>query len=195
MLKFIAIKFFYLLGWKLQGDIPAHISRCVVIVAPHTSNLDYLFGIVTAFKVKLPVRYLIKEEWLKRPVIGKLLKSWGALGITRSQRKNMVNTMADLLVQNERIILAFPPEGTRKLVKKWKTGFYYVALKARVPIVMCSLDYGTKTVKIGEYFLPTGDYVKDMNIVREFYRDITARYPDKFSLAIHEAVPAVGVPK
>ena len=92
--------------------------------------------------------------------------------------------MADLIMSNDRIVLAFPPEGTRKLVEKWKTGFYYVALKAKVPIVMCSLDYRKKEVNIGEYFIPTGDYKKDMNIVREFYKDVTARHPSKFSLAI-----------
>lgn len=188
MIKFVTISIFNLLGWKMQGDIPSHIDKCVIIVAPHTSNFDYIFGIVASFKIRLPVRYLIKEEWLKRFVIGRLLKSWGALGITRSERKNMVDQMADLLISNEKIALAFPPEGTRKLVKKWKTGFYYVALKAKVPIVMCSLDYGKKTVTIGEYFEPTGDYEKDMEIVREFYKDVTAKYPNKFSLAINETI-------
>jgi 1-acyl-sn-glycerol-3-phosphate acyltransferase len=188
MLKFATIMVFNLLGWKLHGDIPAHIDKCVVIVAPHTSNWDYIFGIVTSFKVRLPVRYLIKDEWLKRIAIGRLLKNWGALGITRSQRMNMVDHMAELLTHNDRIILAFPPEGTRKLAPKWKTGFYYVALKANVPIVMCSLDYGKKEVSIGEYFVPTGDYIKDMDIVREFYKDVTAKYPEKFSLEIYETV-------
>lgn len=182
MLKFITVTIFNLLGWKLNGDIPAGIDKCVVIVAPHTSNLDYIFGIVTSFKVRLPVRYLIKEEWLKRFAIGRLLKSWGALGITRSERKNMVNYMAELLKNSDKMALAFPPEGTRKLVKKWKTGFYYVALKAGVPIVMCSLDYGKKVVSIGEYFIPTGNYDKDMQIVRAFYKNVTAKYPQKFSL-------------
>ena len=186
MLKFVTTTIFSLLGWKMQGDIPADIDKCVIIVAPHTSNFDFIFGIVASYKIRLPVRYLIKEEWLKRFVIGSLLKSCGALGITRSQRKNMVDSMADLLSQNEQIALAFPPEGTRKLVKKWKTGFYYVALKAKVPIVMCSLDYRKKAVTIGEYFIPTGDYQKDMNIVREYYKDVTAKHPSKFSLAIYE---------
>jgi 1-acyl-sn-glycerol-3-phosphate acyltransferase len=184
MLKFVTITIFNLLGWKMQGDIPAHIDKCVVIVAPHTSNFDYIFGIVASFKVRLPVRYLIKEEWLKRFAIGGLLKRWGALGIARSQRNKMVDQMADLLNANERIALAFPPEGTRKLAKKWKTGFYYVALKAEVPVVMCAMDYRKKAVTIGEYFIPTGDYEKDMNIVREFYKDVTAMYPHKFSLAM-----------
>lgn len=186
MLEFVSTTIFRLLGWKMQGDIPSDIDKCVIIVAPHTSNFDFIFGIVAAFKIRLPVRYLIKDEWLKRFAIGPLMKSCGALGITRSQRKNMVDHMADLLNRNEKIALAFPPEGTRKLMKKWKTGFYYVALKAKVPIVMCSLDYGKKTVSIGEYFIPTGDYKKDMNIVREFYSDITAKHPNKFSLAIYE---------
>ncbi len=186
MLKFITITIFNLLGWKMQGDIPPDIDKCVIIVAPHTSNVDYIFGIVASFKVRLPVKYLIKDEWLKRPLIGQLLKSWGGLGITRSQRADTVSHMADLLTRSERIALAFPPEGTRKLAKKWKTGFYYVALKAKVPIVMCSMDYGKKAVTIGEYFVPTGDFEKDMDIVREFFTGITAKHPDKFSLQIYE---------
>jgi 1-acyl-sn-glycerol-3-phosphate acyltransferase len=186
MLKFITISIFNMLGWKMQGDVPEDIDKCVIIVAPHTSNMDYIFGIVASFKIRLPVRYLIKDEWLKRPIIGHLLKSWGALGITRTERKNMVDTMANLLLSNDKIALAFPPEGTRKLVKKWKTGFYYVALKAKVPIVMVSMDYGKKAMTIGEHFMPTADYKKDMIIVREFFRDITARHPKKFSLEICE---------
>lgn len=186
MLKFATVTIFNMLGWKMHGDIPAHIDKCVVIVGPHTSNFDYIFGIVAAFKIRPPVRYLIKDEWLKRPVIGHLLKAWGGLGITRSERKNMVAHMAGLLRDSSEMVLAFPPEGTRKLAKKWKTGFYHVALQANVPIVMCSLDYGKKEVRIGEYFLPTGDYKKDMSIVREFFRNITAKHPANFSLEIHE---------
>jgi 1-acyl-sn-glycerol-3-phosphate acyltransferase len=185
MLKFITITIFNLLGWKVQGDIPSGFDRCVIIVAPHTSNIDYIFGIVASFKVRLPVRYLIKQEWLDRFLLGPLLTSWGALGINRTQRSNMVDSMADLINSTEKIALAFPPEGTRKLARKWKTGFYYVALKAEVPIVMVSLDYGRKAVVIGGYFIPTGDYEKDIEIIREFYRDVTARHPGKFSLSIN----------
>ena len=186
MIELFTTTVFNLLGWKMQGDIPADIEKCVIIVAPHTSNFDFIFGLVAAYKIRLPVRYLIKEEWLKRFAIGPLMKSCGALGITRAQRKNMVEQMADLLNQSEQIALAFPPEGTRKLVNKWKTGFYYVALQAKVPIVMCSIDYAKKAVSIGEYFIPSGDYKKDMNTVKDFYKDITAKYPNKFSLAIYE---------
>jgi 1-acyl-sn-glycerol-3-phosphate acyltransferase len=188
MLKLISTAIFKLQGWKMDGDFPAEHDKCVVIVAPHTSNFDFIYGIVASYKVRLPVRYLIKEEWAKHFLVGNLINASGGIGITRSEKKNMVDHMAELINKTERIALAFPPEGTRRLVKKWKTGFYYVALKANVPIVMCALDYGKKRVFIGEYFMPTGDIKNDMEIVREFYKDIKAKYPEKFSLAIFDTV-------
>ena len=97
--------------------------------------------------------------------------------------------MAALFKENERFVLTFPPEGTRKLVQKWKTGFYYVALKAEVPIVFASLDYKKKKVIVGPSFMPTGNFEEDMDIVREHYRDATAKYPEKFSLPFYESSP------
>jgi 1-acyl-sn-glycerol-3-phosphate acyltransferase len=184
MLKWITTAIFHLQGWKMQGDFPEDMDKCVTIVAPHTSNVDFIFGIVASFKVRLPVRFLIKDEWTRRFLIGSLIKSWGGIGIVRSERQNMVDAMAEMINRTERITLAFPPEGTRRLAEKWKTGFYYVALRAQVPIVMVALDYGTKTVIIGPSFMPSGDFVQDMEIVRSFYSGVKARHPEKFSLAI-----------
>ena len=182
LLKVITIFVFKVTGWKMDGDIPEGIDRCVIVVAPHTSNFDYFIGMAAKYKLRLPILYLIKEEWLNVFLIGRLMKSSGAIGVTRSARKSMVDQMADLLKNVDKAALAFPPEGTRKLSRKWKTGFYYVALKAEVPIVFAALDYGRKRVRVGEYFKPSGDIEKDMDIVRDFYRDVTAKRPEKFSL-------------
>ena len=182
LLKMITIFVFKVTGWKMDGDIPEGIERCVIVVAPHTSNFDYFIGMAAKYKLRLPILYLIKEEWLNVFLIGRLMKASGAIGVTRSARKSMVDQMADLLKNVDKAALVFPPEGTRKLSTKWKTGFYYVALKAEVPIVFAALDYGRKRVRVGEYFKPSGDIEKDMDIVRDFYRDVTAKRPEKFSL-------------
>lgn len=182
LLKIISCSVFKVAGWKMDGDIPAGIDKCVIIVAPHTSNFDYFIGMAAKYKLRLPILYLIKEEWLKRFLIGGLMKSSGAIGVTRSERKSMVDQMAELLQNGGKAALVFPPEGTRKLATKWKSGFYYVALKAKVPIVFAALNYGKKVVSVGAHFMPSGDYDKDMDIVRDFYRGVEARHPEKFSL-------------
>ncbi len=184
MLRVITSMLFKVLGWKMDGNIPSGIDKCVLIVAPHTSNVDYIFGLAAAYKIRLPLRYLIKEEWLNRFLIGRLIKSTGAIGVTRSKRTNMVDTMAGLINNSEQMALVFPPEGTRKLNPKWKTGFYYVALKAKVPIVFSSINYKKKMVSVGPSFMPTGDFEKDMDVVREAYKDAAARHPEKFSLPV-----------
>lgn len=189
MLRILSTIIFKVSGWKLEGDIPEGIDKCVIIVAPHTSNIDYFFGLHAAYKLRLPIRFLIKQEWLNMFFVGKLIKGTGGVGVDRSGKKNMVAAMADFLRRADRVALVFPPEGTRKLNARWKTGFYYVALKAKVPIVFASLDYGEKRVTVGPSFMPTGDFARDMSVVREAYRHVTARYPHKFSLPYYDAAP------
>ena len=186
MLRMISRLVFKVSGWKLEGDIPEGMDKCVIIVAPHTSNVDFFYGLAISDRLRLPVRYLIKDEWIKKPLIGNLFRGTGGVGVTRSERKNMVGQMADYIKETGRVALVFPPEGTRKHNPKWKTGFYYVALQAKVPIVFATLDYGKKRVIIGPYFNPSGDFEKDLELVREEYRDATARYPHKFALPLYE---------
>jgi 1-acyl-sn-glycerol-3-phosphate acyltransferase len=182
MLKMVSTLIFKVSGWALEGNIPEGMDKCVMVVAPHTSNIDFFFGLAVVDKLRLPIRYLIKQEWLNKLLIGRLFVSTGAVGVVRSERQNMVGQMADYLAGTKQVALVFPPEGTRKRNARWKTGFYYVALQAGVPIVLAALDYGRKKVVIGPSFVPSGDFPGDMEQIRHFYGQVRARRPEKFAL-------------
>ncbi len=189
MLRIISSIIFKLCGWTLEGDIPGGIDKCVIIVAPHTSNFDFFIGLPPAYRLRLPVRYLIKQEWLNHPLVGRFFHGTGAVGVDRSSRNSMVAQMAEFLTDTDGVALVFPPEGTRKRNPRWKTGFYYVALQAKVPIVFAALDYGRKKVTVGPAFTPSGDFAADMDVIREAYRDVRPRYPEKFALPEYEEPP------
>lgn len=186
MIKYITIFFFTVMGWRIHGKIPSDIKKCVMIAAPHTSNWDYIYSLAACYKLKLPIRLLIKKDWVDVFLIGSLIKRAGGIGVDRSQKLNLVDSLADLISKpTEDVMLMIPPEGTRKLVEQWKTGFYYVALKAKVPIVLSFLDYKKRIAGIGPHFMPTGNFEKDMQILKDFYKDISPKFPEKFCLDIY----------
>ena len=186
MLKAFTIFLFTIMGWKLKGKISPEITKCILVAAPHTSNYDFLLAMAGFYKMKLPVKYLIKKEWVDFKPLKKIFKNSGALGVDRDKNTTMVDSLSELIVSSkENMAIMISPEGTRKLIHRWKTGFYYTALKAHVPIILTYLDYKTKTAGIGPSFMPSGCYRKDMIMVRNFYKDITAKYPENFSLEIY----------
>ncbi len=186
MLKIFTVFLFTVLGWKLQGRMSPNIDKCIVVAAPHTSNYDFLLALACFYKLKLPVRYLIKKEWLNFKPLSKIFRNSGALGVDRAKNATMVESLAELIISSkEKMAVMISPEGTRKLNHHWKTGFYYTALKAKVPILLTHLDYATKTAAIGPSFMPTGCFKKDMQILKEYYKNITAKFPENFSLQIY----------
>lgn len=186
MLKVFTIFLFTIMGWKIQGQMPADVNKCIVLAAPHTSNYDFLLAMACFYKMNLPVNYLIKKEWLNFFLLKGIFRASGALGVDRSRSDTMVEVLADLIDSStENIAMMISPEGTRKLVRKWKTGFYYTALRARVPIVLSSLDYAKKVAAIGPIFMPSGCFRRDMQIIKRYYKNITPKFPDQFSLDIY----------
>ena len=187
MLKWLAILLFTLRRWKQYGQIPEDVDKCIVVGGPHTSNFDLLFAYAGFVKMKAPVRFLIKKEWLRYFPIKNIFLSAGAVGIDRAKKgETMVDKLAELLIHSEeRMAVLITPEATRKHTCKWKTGFYYAALKANVPIYLSHLDYAKKEAVMGPGFMPTGDFKKDMEIVRNHYKDVTPKYPEKFCLKIY----------
>jgi len=187
MLRVIAILLFKLGGWKLVGQMSPTIRKCVLVAAPHTSNMDFIFAMACFYQMKIPIKYLIKKEWADFFLFRKMFKKSGALGVNRSTNCTMVETLAKIIQSsNDDLVLMISPEGTRKLSCNWKTGFYYTALKAKVPIVLSHLDYATKTAAIGPSFVPTGAFKSDMVLLKEYYKNIVPRYPEKFSLDIYQ---------
>lgn len=185
MIRFLFWIIYTINGWKVKGQVPAEIKQCVMLASPHTSNYDLIYALVGLKKMNVHVRFTIKKEWLSFP-FGLFLKPLGAIGIDRgpkfSRRKSMVDAMVDLYNHEEELTILVTPEGTRRKVKKWKSGFYHVALKAKVPIVLGFLDYKNKLAGVGPVIYPCGDYEKDLREIQEFYATIPAKYPEKFGV-------------
>ncbi len=188
MFKLFCALIFNLKRWTVIKNTDEEISKAVVLGAPHTSNWDLIFSMGGFHKLNYPIKFFIKKEWLKFFPINKLLLSAGAVSVDReNENATMVDKMAQAIKNSkENIALLVTPEGTRKRNCKWKTGFYYTAIQAGVPIVLTYLDYAKKHAVFGPTFMPSGDYKKDMEIVKEYYKDITPKYPENFCLEIYQ---------
>ena len=169
-------------GWRILGEIPENIHKCVILAAPHTSNWDFVVGRLAYYVLGVPVKFLIKKESFKG-LAGHILLKMGGIPVDRSRSNNLVDQIARLFAKEKQLNVVITPEGTRKLVKEWKKGYYYIALKANIPIVMGFLDYGRKEAGFGPILYPSGDYEKDFQLIKGFYQDKQARYPVKFNLS------------
>ena len=179
MYKLIAKIFFALKGWKIQGGISAGIKKCVLIAAPHTSNWDFLYGSFAWKLFGLDVKYLAKKSLFKFP-IGFFFRALGGIPVDRSKHENLVDAMVELVNSENEMIVLMTPEGTRKKVDKWKSGFYHLAIKANIPIVLGKMNYEKKVAIIGQSFIPSGNIQKDFETIREFYKDATGKNPENF---------------
>ena len=162
-------------GWRTHV-IPPPASSYVLIGAPHTSNWDFVLALLLMAAEKLPIRIMGKVSLFRGPT-GVMMRSLGAIPVDRSQKANRVDQVAELFSQYDDLIIGLAPEGTRSKSTRWRTGFYYIALKANVPIVMAYLDYGNKVCGLGLSFYPTGDIQADFKIIRDFYSGIVGKYP------------------
>jgi len=171
----LAVVLLFLSNWKIQGKEP-DIHKYVLIAAPHTSNWDFVFFLLIIFKLRLPVYWMGKRSMFKWPFQG-LLKRLGGIPVDRSEKNNVVLSMAKAFENAERLVITIAPSGTRTTGGSWKTGFYHIAREAKVPIVCGFLDYKKKTGGIGPVFHATGDMEADMRAIRSFYSGISGRYP------------------
>ena len=180
VLRGLSIGFLKLRGWKVNGELPANGRTCVLIAAPHTSNWDLPYTLMVAFALRLNIYWMGKEQIFKPPFRG--LMMWlGGLPVRRESANNLVAASIEAL-QNAQgpVQLVVPPEGTRSKVRYWKTGFYYIAMGAKVPIVMAYMDYARKQSGLGPVFEPTGDIEVDMAAIQAFYAPFKGKNPDQF---------------
>lgn len=166
-------------GWKIVITVEEPL-KSVICVAPHTSNWDYLVGQISYWSVKRKTWFLMKDNWFFFP-LGNFLRAIGGVPIDRSKRNSITKQMAEEFKKRDTFHIAITPEGTRGYVKKWKMGFYNIALQANVPIELAYMDYAKKEMGIREIFIPTGDEKADMAYIRNYYKDVTARFPEKFN--------------
>lgn len=164
------------LGWRIDGAIP-DVPKLVAIVAPHTSNWDFLVGVAALFTLGVDVRFLGKDTLFRWP-LGAIMRWLGGVPVDRASSHDVVDQTVAEFAARDRMILALAPEGTRHHVERWRTGFYFIALGAHVPILPIAFDWSTKTIRIGPPFTPTGALDADLAALGAFYTGVRGKRPE-----------------
>lgn len=173
-----------LVGWKvvLEGDVN-NLDRCILVVAPHTANDEYMLGNFAYWSLGKPLKVIIKDQHTKA-WYGFLIKAMGGIGIDRSQKNDLVNFVVNEFKKDD-FSLVITPEGTRSWVPKWRKGFYHMALAAKVPIVIAAGDFKDKIIYLGKKIsveeLETRSYEDIMAEMEEYYKKITPKFPEKWN--------------
>ena len=181
MKNLIAKKLLSLFKWELDTSIELP-KKCVVCIAPHTSNWDFIVGILFKYATNLQASFFMKKEWFRFP-LSIIMKSLGGIPIDRSKKNNITDIIAEEFNKRDSLIIGLTPEGTRSLNYEWKKGFYYIAQKANVPIVLAYLDFKKKKVGYNKLLIPT-NYEDDIIIIKKYYSNINAKYSEKFGCKI-----------
>ena len=171
--KFI---YFKLLGWKTVGEFPK-LNKCVVAVVPHTSWVDFFLGLLIRRVINQDINFIGKKSLFKGP-FGWYFKWMGGAPIDRSKSSDTVTAIAKILDEKKVFRLALSPEGTRKKVEQWKTGFYYIAKAANVPIVLVAFDYGHKQIKFSQPYIPTENMEADFKNYKNFFKGSIGKIPE-----------------
>ena len=182
VLRGFSIAFMKFKGWKVEGSLPPNGQKSVLIAAPHTSNWDLPYTLMTAFILGLDVYWIGKAQIFKPPFRGVMM--WlGGIPVDRDKASNLVAASIEAIkTADGPLQLIVPPEGTRSNTRFWKTGFYYIALGAQVPIVMAYMDYEKKQSGLGPVFVPTGDIEADMATIKAFYAPFKGKHADRFQV-------------
>jgi len=175
MIQYLSNKILQKFGWELVGDLPDS-DQYIIIVGPHTSNWDFFLGILVRSALGVKVRFLGKHQLFRFP-IGWLFRALGGMPVFRNRDNNLVDQVVEMYHNHPAFILGLAPEGTRRTINRWRTGFYHIACKAEVDIVMIGFDFQSREIRIRESFTPNGDVDKDFPIILDFFRDIDGCYP------------------
>lgn len=178
ILSWMARFILWIFGWRIDGSVVPNYPKMVMIGAPHTSNLDGFLYILIVLTLRVRANFLGKHT-LFRPPFGWLITLAGGVPLNRSTTKNAVEQAVQVFQERDKMVLALAPEGTRKNVPYWKTGFYYIALGAGVPILLGYVDYPRRICGFGPMFMPSGDIEKDFEVIRAFYADKVGQHPER----------------
>lgn len=168
------------MGWKADVDQPIP-DKCILCVAPHTSNWDFFIGKVYYTALGRTSNFLMKKEWFFWP-LGPLFRRMGGIPVERSRHTSMTDQLAQRAMESSRFSLAVTPEGTRSRNAEWKRGFYYIALKAQLPIMLYGLDFGTKTIVCKRTLVPSGNVDADMRVITDYFSHFKGKHPENFAL-------------
>lgn len=166
------------MGWT--ADITVQLPpKCIIAVAPHTSNMDFIIGILYSRAIGLKANFLMKKEWFVGP-LGPFMKSLGGIPVHRSKKCSLTDQLAEASKQMDTFRLAITPEGTRSRVEEWKKGFYYIALKAGIPIQLYGLDFKEKRIVCHKAVIPDGNIEGQMQEIINYFKPFQGRHPEKF---------------
>lgn len=173
-------------GWKTEISVP-RLDKCVICVAPHTSNWDFIAGIFAYKSLGRQANFLMKEFWFFWP-LKYLLRRLGGIPVPSRRGSGGKGSLTERIIEafgtHDYMNMAVTPEGTRSCRSDWRHGFLYIAYGAKVPIQLAVIDYRTRTAIIKEQFTPTGDVEADMAYVKNYYAQWkdAAKYPEKFCI-------------
>lgn len=172
-------------GWKTVGSIP-DISQAVLIGVPHTSNFDGVYAIPMVLALDLDVKILAKKQLFAVPILAQFLRWAGVMPIDRDKKGSVLQANIDRFKTGKPLFLALAPEGTRGYTDSWRTGFYYLAVGAGVPIIPVAMDYRTKEIRFMQPFYPTGDIETDLPKIYAYFKGVQGKNPSRMSKPIAE---------
>lgn len=167
------------LGWEKNVTV-SHPDKFIICLAPHTSNADFLLGQLYMRAEAMKINFLMKSEWFAWP-LGTLFRKLGGIPVSRGRHTSMTDSLAATARRRPTFRLCVTPEGTRSLNPDWKKGFYYIALKAGIPILLYGLDYERKLIQCTKSLTPSGDIDKDMRLIKDYFKGFTGRHPELFT--------------
>lgn len=168
------------LRWSVDVTEPRP-EKCVVCLAPHTSNWDFIIGQLYNGAEGIHSSFLMKREWFRWP-LGVLFRRMGGIPVRRDTHMNMTDALAQMVIERNELHLTITPEGTRKMNADWKLGFYYIALKAGVPILLYGIDYRRKLIQCTRTIIPNGDVEAQVREIKMYYKDFMGKKPENFSI-------------
>jgi len=171
---------FSLMGWHDEVSV-AFPKKYIICMAPHTSNWDFIIGLLYSRATGMRSQFLMKREWFFWPM-GCLFRKLGGIPVFRDRHTSMTDRMATLAAESSEFALCITPEGTRSLNPDWKKGFYFIAQKAGIPILLFALDYGKRAVNCSRMVVPSGDVEADMRTIKLHFKDFRGRHPEKFTI-------------
>ena len=167
-------------GWTKEITVD-HPDKYIICLAPHTSNKDFLLGQLYAHAEGWKINFLMKKEWFFWP-LGPIFKRMGGIPVYRSKHTSMTDNLAETAKRAETFRLCITPEGTRSLNPEWKKGFYFVALKAQIPVLLYGVDYEKRLIQCTKSMIPTGDVEKEMKEIKLYFKDFKGKRPELFTI-------------
>ncbi len=181
----LADLFLRLAGWRVVGEIP-NIPQAVCLAVPHTSNIDGVYALPSILVSDVRINIMGKKGLFKNPIMAKLLHWFGVIPIDRSKKGSVLQASIDEFKKGEPLFLGLAPEGTRGYTEEWRSGFYYLATGANVPILPVAMDYKTKEIRFMDLFYPTGDYEADLPNLLALYKGVVPKDPKNLSQPLQD---------